>query len=613
MQTLLGIGRGLLGAVLAGALGGALVGVAEAALVTFTSAANDEYWLVLFGVCAYGALGAALGLGGGIAWQLVRVGRAATLPVVQAGAVAAVVPLGFVVARYHVNQRLFDEGLRFASSLGAMTYGALLVAVVLAAVVVALLARACTQRLGVLGPGLATAALAGVAWGIGIATDHTAEPPMARHTSGAAAGKPNVVLIVVDTLRSDAAEWAAQQVPDGGFARLKRDGVTFAHAYAQASWTRPSVATILTGEYPSVHGADSKMDILADDADTLAEVFKRQGYWTAAFTTNINVAPIFNFQQGFDEFHYLEPSFYFGATDSATKLSIYKGLRAAREKLSDAIYVENFYQDARVVDRHVEEWLGSNPPEPFFLFVHYMDPHDPFFEIPYNGKGVARVRTPHPPGGQAGPLHRLYETNVRYHDAYLQALLDRLTARGSYDDTVIALVADHGEEFYEHGGWWHGTTLYEEQLHVPFLIKRAREPEAGQTRTDLVRMLDVASTLTGAAGVPAGETFQGVDVFRDRVTEPLLAEEDLEGNRLTSLRREDWKLIIANPGNPRGLAPQELYNLREDPGERTNVAARESGRVAEMIAQLEAMRTRIARGRGAGVRTAGTDAADTGS
>jgi hypothetical protein len=81
-----------------------------------------------------------------------------------------------------------------------------------------------------------------------------------------------------------------------------------------------------------VHGTEHKMDILPNDANTVAEVLKGQGYWTTAFTTNINVAPIFNFQQGFDEFHYLEPSFYFGATDSATKLAVYKGpARGARE------------------------------------------------------------------------------------------------------------------------------------------------------------------------------------------------------------------------------------------------------------------------------------------
>jgi arylsulfatase A-like enzyme len=611
MQTLVRYVRGLMGAAGAGGLGGALVGVAESALVTWTSAASDEYWLVLFGVLAYGAIGAGVGAAAGLLWQLVRRGRAGDMALAQVGAFAGMVPLALAVARYQVNQRVFDEGLRFASSLGAMTYGALVIAAVLAGLLTMLAARAAARALGVLGPALALVLLTGLAWGIGVATDRSGEPPVARRASATAAGKPNVILIVVDTLRSDAASAAAGQ--PGGFATIQRDGVTFSRAFAQSSWTRPSVATILTAEYPSVHGATRKMDILPDGAETLAEVLKGQGYWTAAFTTNINVAPIFNFQQGFDEFHYLEPSFYFGATDSATKLAAYKGLRAAREKVSNAIWVENFYQDARIVDEHVEAWLGSKPPEPFFLFVHYMDPHDPYFEIPYNGRGVARVSTPNPPAAARDELHQLYMAGVRYHDHYLGELFDRLKARGLYDRSAIAVTADHGEEFHEHGGWWHGTTLYEEALHVPLIIKRPQEPTPGHLRTDLARTLDIAPTLVGAVGATAPARFQGIDLFTGTVNEPLLAEEDLEGNRITSLRSGDWKLITANPDNPRGLAPHELYDLGADPGERTNVATNQSGRVAEMLAQLDQLRARIARGRASGGDTARTHAADPGA
>lgn len=611
MQTLFRHLRGLLGAAFAGGLGGALVGVAESALVTWTSAASDEYWLVFFGVVAYGAIGAGFGAGAALLWQLLRRGRAGDVALAQVGAFAGMFPLAFAVARYQVNQRLFDEGLSFASSLGAMTYGALALGAALAAVGALLVARSATRALGVLGPALAFVLLAGLAWGIGTATDHSAEPALARHGVAAAAGKPNVILVIVDTLRSDAASAAADEA--GGFATIARDGVTFSRAFSQASWTRPSIATILTSEYPSVHRTEHKMDILPDGADTLAEVLKAQGYWTAAFTTNINVAPIFNFQQGFDEFHYLEPSFYFGATDSATKLAVYKGLRAAREKVSDSIWVENFYQDAHVVDEHVEAWLGSKPPEPFFLFVHYMDPHDPYFEIPYNGRGVARVSTPNPPGDQRDELHQLYMEGVRYHDRYLGELFDRLKAQGLYDRSVIAVTADHGEEFHEHGGWWHGTTLYEEALHVPLIIKRPSEPLAGTVRTDLARSLDIAPTLVAAAAAKPAATYQGIDLFTGTVTEPILAEEDLEGNKITSLRSGDWKLISANPGNPRGLAPHELYDLANDPGERTNVAAAQSGRVADMLAELDQMKARIARGRNAAADTARTHAADPGS
>ena len=611
MQTLVRQLRGLLGGLLAGGLGGALVGVAESALVTWTSAANDEYWLVLFGVIAYGAIGAGCGAAAALAWQLLRRGRADDVALAQVGAFAGMLPLAFAVARYQINQRWFDEGLTFASSLGAMAYGAIFVLAVLAALVALLVARSATRALGVAGPALALVVLVAGAWGLGVATDRTGEAPVARHASAAAAGKPNVILVIVDTLRSDASRTAAEQ--PGGFKTIHADGVAFERAFAQASWTRPSIATILTSEYPSVHGTEHKMDILPNDANTIAEVLKGQGYWTTAFTTNINVAPIFNFQQGFDEFHYLEPSFYFGATDSATKLAVYKGLRAAREKLSDKIWVENFYQDAHVVDQHVETWLGSKPPEPFFLFVHYMDPHDPYFDIPYNGHGVARVSTPDPPGAEKDELHDLYMQGVRYHDHYLGELFDRLKAQGLYDRSVIAVTADHGEEFHEHGGWWHGTTLYEEALHVPLIIKRPNEPEPGHVRTDLARSLDIAPTLVAAAGAKAPANFQGIDLFTGTVSEPLLAEEDLEGNKLTSLRNGDWKLITANPGNPRGLAPHELYDLATDPRESSNIASDQSGRVADMLAQLDQMKARIVRGRGAAGGTAKTHAADPGA
>jgi arylsulfatase len=481
-----------------------------------------------------------------------------------------------------------------------------LAAVALGVVIV----RLCFRLGGAPTMGGALAALLAAAALIGVTTDHSAPPALTRRAQPAAAGKPNVILIVADTLRADAAEWSRQQGGRSGLAQLAKDGAVFDRTYAQASWTRPSVATILTSQYPSVHGTVRKLDFLSDSALTLAEVFKDQGYWTSAFTTNINVAPIFNFQQGFDEFHYLEPSFYFGATDSATKLAVYKGLRAAREKLSSKIWVQNFYQDAAVVDANVDAWLDSTPPEPFFLFVHYWDPHDPYFELPYNGRGVARVSTPEPAAERADELHTLYKGGVRYLDGYIQELVERLQRSGVYERSIIAITADHGEEFHEHGGWWHGTSLYEDQLHVPLIIKRAQEPAPGRQRTDVARTLDIAPTLAAAAGVPLPDTFQGIDLFDGSVDEPILAEEDLEGNRLTSIHAGDWKLITANRDNPRGLAPVELFNLGDDPRERSNLAGREGERVTEMLAQLEHLRARIASHRSNRVGTTTSHAAD---
>jgi arylsulfatase A-like enzyme len=610
MRTLLNSLRSLAVAALAGALGGALVGVAESALVTASSGTADEYWLFLFGVVAYGLIGAALALGVSLIWQLVRRGQASERQLAQIGIGAALFLPVLAVARYHVAQRIFQESMPVATPTGIVTHLLLLLGAIAAVGLGIVIARLCYRANGPLAMGGALAALLAVAALIGVLTDHSQPPAVARPARAAAAGKPNIIAIVADTLRADAAIWSEQQGGRSGLAELSKDGVVFERTYAQASWTRPSIATILTAQYPSVHGTVHKMDFLSDSVLTLAEVLKARGYWTAAFTTNINVAPIFNFDQGFDEFHYLEPSFYFGATDSATKLAVYKGLRQGRELLSSKIWVQNFYQDAKVVDENVEAWLATRPPEPFFLFIHYMDPHDPYFEIPYNGRGVARVSNPDPPAERVEELHDLYRSDVRYLDDYLQALVDRLQESGLYGRTIIAVTADHGEEFREHGGWWHGTTLYEEALHVPLIIKRAGEPSAGSRRTDVARSVDIAPTLVAAANLPVPETFQGIDLFQGAVNEPILAEEDFEGNRLTSIHSGDWKLITANRDNPRGLAPVELFNLSDDPRERTNVAGRETERVGEMIAQLEQLRARIASHRGATVGRSSQHAAD---
>jgi arylsulfatase A-like enzyme len=254
----------------------------------------------------------------------------------------------------------------------------------------------------------------------------------------------------------------------------------------------------------------------------------------------------------------------------------------------------DFYQDSEVVNRNAFDFLDRHAASRFFLFLHYMDPHDPYFEIPYNGKGVARVMNPSPAPERVSELRDLYLQDVRYLDDHLHGLIEDWRRRGLYERSVIAFTADHGEEFYEHQGWWHGTTLYEEAVHIPLIVKRSSDPAATSRRSDLARSIDIAPTLMVAAGLPAHTDFAGVDLFDDTVTEPLFAEEDLEGNRLTSIRNGDWKLITANQGNPRGLPATALYNLADDPRESRNLASTERQRVSDLLAQLENMRARIA-------------------
>lgn len=589
----MGIGTRLIAGLLAGFAGGAVAGLGESAVIASTSELT-EYWLFLFGALTYGAIGSGIGAG----WSLVsaivpgwRSGIGSTAR--SAGLTAAL--LGLVVARFRVVRDAFGESLPLFSATGiAVHVGLVLGAVVLYLLVAAWLRSRASRR----GPvaGAAGAAAGTIALGALLAGVLTAifggEASPSAPTAGGAKG-PNVVLIIVDTLRADhIGAYGAENVSTPAMDALAGDGIVFERAFAQSSWTRPSISSIVTGLYPGSHTVMHKTDLLPDEVVTVAESMREAGYRTSGFVTNINVAPSFNFQQGFDEYRYLAPDFFFGATDSGSKLALYSVLRLVRERfLSREKWVAHYYQDADTVNAIALPWIDSHRGDRSFVLVHYMDPHDPYFEIPYNGKAVARVDTPNPAPERAEELRQLYGTNIEYFDAFLAKVIAQLEAQGLYDDALIVLTSDHGEEFHEHGGWWHGTTLYDEQIHIPLIVKLPGNRNAGARESALARSVDIAPTMLTIAGAGVPAAVQGRNLF-GTATAPtaVYAEEDHEGNVLETIRTAEWKLILANPGNPRGLAEVELYDLVADPGERNNLAASQPARVAELRKDLETLR-----------------------
>ncbi len=574
-----------------GATGGALVGLAEAGVIA--SAGGEEYWAFVFGSVAYGLIGAAAGAGWGFVSTIFPFDKTSGMTMgTAAGFVGA--GLGFVVARFRVIRDVFAESLILATPTGLVVHlGLLAVAAILFLVLRRALGGAAERR---------GAASTGMRWFGGLValgvllgtllTFAVGGAPAVVPTAATASG-PNVVLVIVDTLRADRlGAYGGTRVATPNIDALAKDSVVFDNAFANSSWTRPAIATILTGLYPASHKVMHKTDLLPDAVSTIAEVMGEGGYRTAGFVTNINVAPSFNFQQGFDSFSYLSPAFFFGATDSGAKLSLYSGMRLVRERfLSNKKYVQNYYQDAETVNGLVLPWVDDSARDPFFALVHYMDPHDPYFDIPYDGRAVARVDTPNPAPERAEELAKLYDSNVAYLDRFVGDLVGVLKSSGVYEDTVIAFVSDHGEEFYEHKGWWHGTTLYDEQIHVPLFFKLEKSQHAGTRVPDLAAQVDIAPTLAATAGLGVPTGMQGRDLFGNtKVPEMIYAEEDHEGNDLESVRSLAWKLVLANPGNPRRLEAIELYDLNEDPGETYNLAAFKKDRVAKMTESLAALR-----------------------
>ncbi|MFP6639026.1 MAG: sulfatase, partial [Myxococcota bacterium] len=355
--------------------------------------------------------------------------------------------------------------------------------------------------------------------------------------------------------------------------RLAADGGTAYQGFSHASWTKPATATLLTSLLPSTHRAMSKPSTLSPEVDMIAEVMQAEGYTTGGVVSNINLAESFGFDQGYDEYYFLGPDYLAGAEESSSKLILYNIVRAVWFNLAGGgIRPSDFYQDSTTVNEVTFDWLDRNGRDRFFLFVHYMDPHDPYFRHPYDGYGIARVSNQHPDAELATEMQELYRGEIQFLDASFGQLLDKLQADGLYDDTVIALVSDHGEEFFEHGGWWHGLTLYEEQIHVPLIIKWAKGSTATDDSSSLARLIDVAPTLIGAAGGQAPASMQGIDLRmpaseRNAKQREVYSEEDHEGNVIWSLRTDRRKLIGANEGNPRGLPTRELFEIDIDPNE----------------------------------------------
>lgn len=386
--------------------------------------------------------------------------------------------------------------------------------------------------------------------------------------SGSADGgrRPDVVLYVIDTLRADhLGTYGYPRPTSPEIDRFAADATVFTKAEAQSSWTRTTMVSILTGLEPERHGIAGRDDALPAAVDTLAERLGVLGYQRAAVVTNGNVAPTFGLHQGFDDYRYLRES----------------QERPEMHVLADGVNEEAF------------SMLGplARDDAPFFLYLHTSDPHAPYVPPePYRGRFAAdvdpargRIEQVHaisrgdieaPPGTREAFID-LYDAEIAFNDEHFGRLLDRLRALGRYEDALIILVADHGEEFGEHGGWEHGKTLYAEQLRVPLIVKFPRGWGAGVRVDRLARQIDIAPTVLAALGHDAGDVDGAPLQALIAPTAPparrtARASLRLDERRMRSVASHSYKLILDESAWVRH-ARAELFEVDSDPDERDNL------------------------------------------
>jgi arylsulfatase A-like enzyme len=259
--------------------------------------------------------------------------------------------------------------------------------------------------------------------------------------------------------------------------------VVFDRAYAQSPSTKPSMASLFTSVLPSQHGAIFNEHALAQRFVTLAEVFEAAGYETAGFTENPMVSAEFDFDQGFGSY------------------AVYPARHG-----NSRIAADDF-------DQAVHDWLGKNAQREFLLYVHYVDPHSPYWPPPaYRGRFA---KTPGPAGkglnvnsASAGDVDEAiakYDEEISYIDDRFGGLLDRLQELGITDQTIVVFLSDHGEEFGEHGHFHHSHSVYAELIDIPMIMSANHRMRAGP-RNEPVQHIDLLPTLLDLTGIATAGT-----------------------------------------------------------------------------------------------------------
>ncbi len=404
-----------------------------------------------------------------------------------------------------------------------------------------------------------------------------ASPPTSHRLKARSSGlpRPNIILITVDTTRADRMGFlGSTRGITPNLDALAHDGFVFRRAYSHVPLTTASHATILTGTYPQYSHVNDFGVPLAAGLPYLPDILHHEGYKTAAFVGSLILDPIAGTAPGFDR--------GFDLYDAGFRI------KTARDNRYDTIE-----RRAGDVVGHALAWLKTRPANapPFFLWVHLYDPHDPY----------------DPPEPYKSKFSDPYDGEIAYADAMLGKLFAALKTAGLYQSSVIAMMADHGEAFGEHGERTHGIFLYDETIHVPMVMKLASGPSettASSKRpasTDArVGLVDVTPTLLDGVGISIPKEIQGHSLLgvingtaqTDKaVDQPVYSETDyphraFKWSSLRALRTGKYLAIEA---------PQrELYDQFGDPKALKNLAASSPAVAETLIGEVEKFRQQTA-------------------
>jgi len=371
--------------------------------------------------------------------------------------------------------------------------------------------------------------------------------------------RPNIILILVDALRADhVGAYGYERNTTPVLDRFARENVLFTRAVSASNWTPVSIASMFTGLYATSHGmvppardhgtARFLSVRLGQKFDTLAEILKRGRYQTAAVITNSWLKKEFNYVQGFDTYESMVHRTANAVTESAARI-----LTKLQKKKT-----------------------------PFFLYLHYLDPHNPYEPPPpYNRLFQGPLRN----GRYSTDIEKklsLYDGEIRFADMKIGKFFEELRKRNLYEDAFIIVIADHGEQFRERGHQGHGDRLYAEEIHIPLIIKSGESPHEVR---ETVSNIDIYSTILKAVRLAIPENTPSIPLQDERRLRKRtgVMSESFQAFHYKSIMTVDGKKLIMDFGSPykpeylslpvekimTGAKVVGVFDLEKDPLEQT--------------------------------------------
>ncbi len=404
-------------------------------------------------------------------------------------------------------------------------------------------------------------------------------------------GLPNIILILIDTLRADWLSIAGYDIDTPNFQAIAEDGILYTNYFNQCSWTKPSIASLFTSLYPTQHTVGTTGGPLDYDLVTLAEVLKSAGYHTVGLVNNPLLKESSNFNQGFSDYHYFQPRKPYPTDLQSPRLFVYKVLDIMYRRLFPTLIYETSYRDAEYCTESAMKWISNKGNSSFFMFLHFMDPHAPYFGHPYEGEFYRPPRTGGFSNDNLPKATDNYKQEIRFADSSLGEFLGYLKRNGMYDESMLIVTADHGEEFNDHGAAGHGRVLYNELLRASTIIKLPFGERAGTLDSTLTQSIDIAPTVASFVAAQIPDSWEGMDLLSAERSGYSVAELQQMGIiPIKSIQNLSEKLIVTRDAD-QNIDKVEYYDLIKDPLELNNIAEEQyyDDKVSTLLSKLQSI------------------------